>query len=80
MFEDLGWSHEGMTAVAAAEVVGGLMLGLRSTRRVGGGGVGRDERDGAGERGEASPDASWRGRAGFLLAAALIALVAPGRA
>ena len=35
MFRQLGWSREGMQAVAAAEVVGGLMMIPRSTRRFG---------------------------------------------
>ncbi len=35
MFRSLGWSDEGMQAVAAAEVVGGLMMIPRSTRRFG---------------------------------------------
>ncbi len=36
MFRHLGWSRGGMRAVALAEVVGGAMLGARSTRRLGG--------------------------------------------
>ena len=35
MFRSLGWSQGGMQAVAAAEVVGGLMMIPRSTRRFG---------------------------------------------
>ncbi len=36
MFRHLGWSRDNMRAAAAAEVVGGLLMGPRSTRRVGG--------------------------------------------
>ncbi len=35
MFRNLGWSDEAMRAIAAAEVVGGLMMIPRSTRRFG---------------------------------------------
>ncbi len=35
MFRSLGWSQEGMQAVAAAEIVGGLMMIPKSTRRFG---------------------------------------------
>ena len=37
MFRELGWSREGMQAVAAAEMTGGLLLGFRRTRRLGAG-------------------------------------------
>ncbi len=78
MFEDLGWSREGMGVVAIAEIAGGLMLGLRATRRLGAGIL-------AGASGAvlASEVREGEGRLagprGFLLAAALIALVAPDR-
>lgn len=78
MFEDLGWSRQGMGAVAMAEVTGGVMLGMRRTRRLGAtllattsAAVLVSELQ-HGERRLAGPR-------GALLAAALIALVAPGR-
>src|SRR5438445_768274 len=37
MFHELGWSREGMQAVAAAEIAGGVLLALRPTRRLGAG-------------------------------------------
>jgi hypothetical protein len=37
MFRHLGWSPGSMQAVAAAEMTGGVLLGFRSTRRLGGG-------------------------------------------
>jgi hypothetical protein len=36
MFRHLGWSQRDMQAVAAAEVAGGLLMGPRATRRLGG--------------------------------------------
>lgn len=36
MFRDLGWSRSEMEAAAAGEVVGGLMMVPRATRRLGG--------------------------------------------
>ena len=35
MFKHLGWSREGMRAVAVAEIAGGALLAPRSTRRLG---------------------------------------------
>ena len=35
MFSDLGWSREQMRQVAAAEVLGGLLMILKPTRRLG---------------------------------------------
>ena len=35
MFRDLGWSQEQMRQVAAAEVLGGLLMILKPTRRLG---------------------------------------------
>ena len=37
MFRHLGLSREAMQAVGAAEIAGGVLLGLRSTRRLGAG-------------------------------------------
>ena len=37
MFRHLGWPRDGMRAVAAAEITGGLMLSFRATRRLGAG-------------------------------------------
>ncbi len=78
MFEDLGWSREGMGAVAVAEIAGALMLGLRSMRRLGASllagasaaVLASELREGAGR---------LAGPRGLLLAAALIALAAPDR-
>ena len=36
MFRHLGWSRAGMKAVAAAELAGGALLAMRSTRTLGG--------------------------------------------
>jgi len=36
MFKHLGWSRGDMQAVASAELVGGLMMTARPTRRLGG--------------------------------------------
>lgn len=36
MFEGLGWSRADMRAVAAVEVIGGLLMAPRLTRRLGG--------------------------------------------
>ncbi len=78
MFEDLGWSREGMSAVGVAEVAGGLMLGLRATRRLGAGLLaGTSAAVLASEIGEGR--GKLAGPRGFLLAAALVALVAPDR-
>jgi uncharacterized membrane protein YphA (DoxX/SURF4 family) len=78
MFQDLGWSREEMGAVAAAEITGGLLLALRRTRRVGAAMLA-----GASAVVLASELEHHRtqlaGPRGFLLAAALIALIAPGR-
>ncbi len=79
MFEDLGWSREGMGAVAVAEIVGGMLLGLRRTRRVGAALL-------AGTSAAVLASELQQNRTklagprGLLLAAALVALVAPGRA
>ena len=78
MFDDLGWSPQGMGAVAMAEVAGGVMLTMRGTRRVGAAllagtsaaVLASEIREGEGR---------LAGPRGFLLAAALCALVAPGR-
>ncbi len=78
MFEDLGWSREGMGAVAAAEIAGGLMLGMRKTRRLGAAmlaGTSAAVLASELEHGKTK----LAGPRGFLLAAALIALVAPGK-
>ena len=79
MFEELGWSRGGMGLVAAAEVTGGLLLGPRRTRRIGAAVL-------AGTSAAVLVSelkynrTKLAGPRGFLLAAALIALVAPGRA
>ncbi len=79
MFEDLGWSRGGMSAVAAAEVAGGLMLGWRRTRRVGA--VLLAGTSAAVLASELQHNRSkLAGPRGLLLAAALLALVAPGKA
>lgn len=78
MFEDLGWSREEMRLAAMAEVAGGLMLGLRATRRLGAAVLAgtsaavlaSEMREGRGE---------LAGPRGLLLGAALVALAAPGR-
>ncbi len=76
MFRGLGWSRDGMRAVAAAEMAGGAMLGLRGTRRLGAGVL-------AGVSMAVLASELRAGRArlagprGFLLAAALIALLSP---
>lgn len=78
MFEDLGWSHEGMSAVAAAEVAGGLMLAFRRTRRFGAAVLaGTSAAVLASEL--KHHESKLAGPRGFLLAAALIALIAPGK-
>lgn len=78
MFDELGWSREGMDAVGLAEVTGGLLLGLRATRRLGAGILA-----GASAAVLASEVREGEGRLagprGFLLAAALTALLAPDR-
>jgi uncharacterized membrane protein YphA (DoxX/SURF4 family) len=79
MFEDLGWSREAMGAAAMAEVAGGVLLALRSTRRIGAlmlagtsaALLASELREGRGK---------LAGPRGFLLAAALLALIAPDRA
>jgi uncharacterized membrane protein YphA (DoxX/SURF4 family) len=79
MFEELGWSRKGMGAVAAAEIAGGVMLGIRRTRRVGAAML-------AGTSAAVLASELQHNRTklagprGFLLAAALVALIAPGRA
>ena len=79
MFEDLGWSRAGMGAVAAAEITGGVLLALRRTRRVGAALLAGTSA--AMLTSELKHDRTkLAGPRGFLLAAALIALVAPGRA
>ena len=78
LFEDLGWSREGMGAVAMAEIAGGLLLGLRRTRRTGAALL-------AGTSAAMLASELQHGRTklagprGFLLTASLIALIAPGR-
>lgn len=78
LFEDLGWSRAGMAAVAAGEIAGGLLLGLRGTRRLGAGLL-------AGTSAAVLASELRAGRTrlagprGFLLAAALVALAAPDR-
>lgn len=78
MFDDLGWSREAMSAVAAAEIAGGLMLGLRGTRRVGAAVLA-----GTSAAVLASELKHHRtklaGPRGLLLAAALMALIMPGK-
>lgn len=79
MFEDLGWSPKGMGAIAAAEVAGGLLLGLRRTRRVGAAMLA------ATSAAVLASELQYgrtklAGPRGFLLAAAVVALIAPGRA
>ena len=79
MFEDLGWSREGMGAVAAAEIAGGVLLGMRRTRRVGA--VMLAGTSAAVLASELKHERTkLAGPRGLLLAAALIALIAPGRA
>lgn len=78
MFRHLGWSRDGMRAVAAAEMAGGALLGLRRTRRLGAGilaGASMAVLASEMRRGEAR----LAGPRGFLLAAALIALLSPDR-
>lgn len=36
MFRHWGWSEEAMRAVGAAELTGGIMVGVPATRRIGG--------------------------------------------
>ena len=36
MFQDLGWSRDSMRAVAATELAGGVLMGSRFTRKLGG--------------------------------------------
>lgn len=79
MFEDLGWSPEGMKAVAAAEIAGGLLLGFRSTRRVGAAVLAGTSA--AVLTSELKHErTTLAGPRGLLLAASLMALIAPGRA
>jgi uncharacterized membrane protein len=78
MFRQLGWSREAMQAVGAAEIAGGALLAFRSTRRLGAGilaltsgaVLASEMRVGAGR---------LAGPRGLLLAAALTALLSPGR-
>ncbi len=78
MFDDLGWSPEGMNAVAAAEVAGGLMLGLRGTRRIGAALLaGTSAAVLASE--VKNHESALAGPRALLLAAALLAFVAPGK-
>ena len=76
MFRHLGWSRGGMQAVAAAEMTGGVLLGFRSTRRLGAGllaGTSMAVLASEMRRGEAK----LAGPRGLLLLAALAALLAP---
>jgi hypothetical protein len=78
MFEHLGWSQDGMRAVAAAEMTGGVLLGVRRTRRLGAGilaGTSMAVLASEMRRGEAK----LAGPRGLLLLASLIALLAPDR-
>lgn len=78
MFADLGWSHDGMRGVAMAEITGGVLLGMRKTRRLGAGVLAAtsmavlasEMRQG---------ETKLAGPRGFLLLASLIALLAPDR-
>jgi len=63
MFDDLGWTRQGMGAVTMAEVTGGVLLGLRRTRRVGAALLaGSSAAVLASELRDVRP--GWRGRAG----------------
>ncbi len=79
MFEELGWSRQGMGAVAMAEITGGIMLGMRRTRRFGATVL-------AGTSAAVLASELQHGRTGLagprgaLLLAALIALVDPAAA
>ena len=78
MFRHLGWSRDGMRAVAAAEIAGGALLGLRGTRRLGAAvlaGTSLVMLASEMRRGETR----LAGPRGFLLAAAPIALLSPDR-
>ncbi len=78
LFRDLGWSREGMGAVAAAEIAGGLLMGMRRTRRVGAAMLAGASAVVLASEIERSRT-KLAGPRGVLLVAALIALVAPGR-
>lgn len=76
MFRHLGWSREGMQAVAAAEMTGGVLLGFRSTRRLGAGVLAATSMAVLASelrRGEAK----LAGPRSFLLLASLAALISP---
>ncbi|MDT7952198.1 MAG: DoxX family membrane protein [Acetobacteraceae bacterium] len=79
MFDELGWSREGMNAVAAAEIGGGALLALRSTRRLGAAVLAATSATMLASELQHNRT-KLAGPRGFLLAAALIALIAPGRA
>lgn len=78
MFDELGWSDAEMRLAAMAEIAGGVLLGLRGTRRLGAGVL-------AGTSGAllASEIRAGRGELagarGLLLAGALVALIAPDK-
>ena len=78
MFDELGWSEEGRMAQAATEVAGGVLVGFRKTRR-----LGAVMLAGTSAMMLASELQHNRGKLagprGLLLAASLLALVAPGR-
>jgi hypothetical protein len=77
MFGHLGWSRGAMRAVGAAEVIGGLLMGPRATRRLGGAVLAgasaallvSEMRHG---------DAKLAAPRGLILLTALAALLAPG--
>jgi hypothetical protein len=78
MFRQLGWSRGDMQIAAAAELSGGLLMAGRSTRRLGAAVVAASSA--AILYSELRHDDSKLATArGFILVAALAALVAPGR-
>ncbi len=78
MFEHLGWSRQAMTLIATAEMAGGVMLGLRSTRRLGAAVLaGTSAAVLASEL--KHHEAKLAGPRALLLGAALLALFVPGK-
>ncbi len=79
MFRHLGWTRDEMQAIAAAETAGGLLMAARPTRRLGGALVA-----GASAAVLTSElrhsDGGLAASRGLVLLAAVLALLAPGRA
>ena len=77
MFKGLGWSKADMQALAGVEVLGGLLMGPRATRRLGGAMVAAASAAVLNSELRRS-DAKLAGARALVLLAGLCAAVAPG--